>query len=361
MGKAPAGTVVVRNQGGRLRLVFSYLSRRYFLSLKLVDQPSSRAIAKRIAAQIEQDMALHQFDPTLRKYKKDDRPSTVHEMFERFLAHKGQYLAPTTLVKYRAISNYLIETRLGLKPIDAVTDEDCFKFKDWLSHRIKPPTLRDRLTIVKACWEWEGINPNPWREVLKATKSPSVPPPKPFTVEELEKILSVCRSDFPFYADFLEAWAILGCRPGELIGLQWEHIAKDCKTIWLGSQLTRRGERKAAKANKSEAIKIPARLVEILSTKKRGSPKSLVFTNGAGNQLSDTNFRSRVWKRILDKCELPYRKPYSLRATAITRFIESGMQPADVARITRNSVRVIYSHYLGSTTPEVSVPDITSD
>lgn len=359
MKKAKAGTVVIDVQKGRLRLRWSYQGRRKVLCLRLVDQPSSRAIAARVAAEIEQDMALDKFDPTLEKYRHDRKSETIQDLFERFLKYKTKLLAPTTLVKYRAIANtYLVETRLGLRPVNSLTVDECFKFRDWLATRIKPPTLRDRMTILKACWDWGSISPNPWKEVLKATKSPPLPPPRPFSNEELQLILKVCREDFPFYGDFLETWAILGCRPGEIIGLQWEHVSKDCKTIWLGSQLTRRGERKGAKAGKSEALRIPSRLTEILQSRKRGTPKSLVFTNGVGKQLSDTNFRNRVWTKILKKCEFPYRKPYSLRATAITRFIESGVSPVEVARITRNSTRVIYSHYLGSTTPEVSVPEI---
>lgn len=359
MPKAKAGTVVIKSQGGRLRLVWTYLTRRHTLCLRLVDQPSNRAIAARIAAQIQQDIALNQFDPTYERYRNDRRSETVLGLFERFIDYKKKTLAPTTLTKYRVIAKQsLVETKLGQKPLDSLTIEDCIKFRDRLSQRIKPNTLRDRLTIIKSCWDWAEVSPNPWREVVKATRVPSEPPPKPFTSEELKLLLETCRAEYPFYGDFLEFWATLGCRPGELLGLQWQHISDDFSTIWIGSQLTRRGERKAAKTGKSEALKIPHQLSEILKSRGRGSPTSLVFANGAGNRISDTNFRKRVWVKLLEKCELEYRKPYSLRATAITRFIEAGMPPAEVARITRNSVRVIYENYLGSTTPEVSVPEL---
>lgn len=67
--KAAKGTVVVQVFKERLRLCWSYLGKRYFLSIGLPNSKVNRIVAEQKARQIELDIVSGYFDPTLKKYK----------------------------------------------------------------------------------------------------------------------------------------------------------------------------------------------------------------------------------------------------------------------------------------------------
>ena len=66
--KAIKGTVSVTLDRGRLRLGWRYLGERYFF-IGLPDTATNRKVAQAKAFQLELDIKLGYFDPTLRAYK----------------------------------------------------------------------------------------------------------------------------------------------------------------------------------------------------------------------------------------------------------------------------------------------------
>lgn len=86
--KSPKGTVAVQAFKGRLRLCWSYQSKRYFLYLELPEGKTNRIVAEGKAKQIEGDMATGNFDRTLAKYK-PERPIsnsiTAVALFEKLV------------------------------------------------------------------------------------------------------------------------------------------------------------------------------------------------------------------------------------------------------------------------------------
>jgi len=141
-------------------LCWSYLGKRYFLYIGLPDGKVNRMVAQEKARKIEGDMATGNFDPTLKKYKSEAalRRSQISAvaLFERFTENKAKYLASPTLAKYAAITGYF---RLHFKDKSAgtIAAEEAEAFTLWLITKIKPITVKDRLALIKACWQW-GIN-----------------------------------------------------------------------------------------------------------------------------------------------------------------------------------------------------------
>ena len=86
--KASKGTVAIQVFKGRIRLVWSYLGKRYYLYLGLPDSHINQTVAKQKALQIEGDMATSNFDTTLKKYKPESQKkkeiTTVTKLFEIF-------------------------------------------------------------------------------------------------------------------------------------------------------------------------------------------------------------------------------------------------------------------------------------
>lgn len=155
--KASKGEVVVEIFKGRLRLRWSCLGKRYCLSIGLPDSKVNRLNAERKARQIEGDIATGNFDPTLKKYKpqvalKRNLISAL-SLFEKFIESRAKYLAKPTLAKYAAVTKYFREY---FKNTDAgeITPQEAEGFADWLVTKIEPITAKDRLSLIKACWQW---------------------------------------------------------------------------------------------------------------------------------------------------------------------------------------------------------------
>lgn len=211
--KASKGTVVVQVFKDRLRLCWSYLGKRYYLYIGLPDSKVNRMVAESKARVIEGDLATGNFDPTLKKYKSEVvlrlRQISTVALFERFTESKAKHLASPTLAKYTAIAGYFRQYFKDKQPC-AIAVEDAEAFTDWLVTQIEPITARDRLSLIKACWQW-GINKdliasNPWEKMTKRIKLAPKQMPKPFSREEIGAIIQGFRTDRYYhpYTDFVE-------------------------------------------------------------------------------------------------------------------------------------------------------------
>ena len=109
--KASKGTVVVQVFKDRLRLVWSYLGKRYYLYIGLPNSQINRTVAKQKALQIEGDMATDNFDPSLNKYKPEYQKKkdniSVTRLFQAFMSEKAKEVAAKTMEKYQATLRYL--------------------------------------------------------------------------------------------------------------------------------------------------------------------------------------------------------------------------------------------------------------
>lgn len=198
--------------------------------------------------------------------------------------------------------------------------------------------------------------------MLKRIKVPPKQAPKPFTRAEMTKIIETFRGDryYSFYTDYVEFLLLSGVRTGEAIGLRWGHISEDCSTMWIGESLTR-GVRRTTKTNKARVIKLSKRLQVLLQERRPQTYEAdtLVFPAKKGGSLDSHDFRNRAWISILEKAEIPYRKPYNTRHTMVSHPLESGMSPSTVAQLTGHDVQTLYQSYAGSVQSHPQLPDFS--
>lgn len=363
--KAPKGSVVVQAFKDRLRLRFTVQGQRYFLYLGLADSKINRIVAEGRARLIEGDIATGNFDPTLAKYRTDGqavRSLTVCELFSQFHEHKSKHLYRRSLDKYRALAKQL-EQFFRARLVKEIRETDAEDFKLWLERRLTPGTVRERLTLMKACWNWaikrNLAMANPWEGVK--TKVAPKQKPQPFTLSEVKKILTTFRADryYSHYADFVEFLFGTGCRIGEAIALQWSAVNQDCSVVWIGASWAR-GERKATKTNKARYISMPPKLQAMLMARRleKPDPAALVFPSPAGQAIDDHNFRNRAWKSVLDAAGVVYRKPYLTRSTLISHALDSGMGAAAVAELTGHRIETMFRDYAGNVQNRPKLPEL---
>jgi integrase len=73
-----------------------------------------------------------------------------------------------------------------------------------------------------------------------------------------------------------------------------------------------------------------------------------VFTTVNGCIIDADNFRSRMWAKVLEAVDVPYRKIHNTRHTMISYALEQGIAPTGVAylagHINTRMVLTTYGH-----------------
>lgn len=356
------GTVAVQSFKGVLRLVWTYQGKQHYLYCGLADTPLNRIVAEGRAKLIEGDLVTGNFDPTLAKYRpeRQNQISAV-SLFEKFMERRSRQISKRSLEKYKALLNKL--NYFGNKPAISVNEKNAEEFIQKLATEIAAITLRERIILLRACWNWgikqKFVLENPWIELK--IKVPPKQKPKPFTKEEILKIIDVFQQQNPHYVDFVQFLFGTGCRTGEAIALQWKHVSNDCSQVWIGESLSR-GIRKETKTGRDRTINLTPHLQQMLLSRRLVNFKSsdLIFTAPAGGAIDDHNFRNRAWKPVLDSLGIPYRKPYTTRHTLISHALERNMNPVSIAELTGHNVQTLYEHYAGVIN-KTKLPDIFSD
>ncbi|HEY9617695.1 MAG TPA: hypothetical protein V6C64_12675 [Microcoleaceae cyanobacterium] len=237
------GVVKIQVSNGRLRLYWNFQGKPHYFYLGLPDSQIARVKAQSIAAIIEGDLITGNFDPSLNKYKSDDRRADrmpTYQLLEQFTAQRP--LDELTLDKYKVLTTRL-QAFFKERWASTIDPTDAQQFTLKLLQSMQPVTVKDRLFILKACWAWgieHGIvRDNPWPHPIAGLKVPKKERPKPFTQEECRLILQGFRDNpkYSHYADYVEFMLLSGCRPAEAIGLRWRHINADCSVICIRETL----------------------------------------------------------------------------------------------------------------------------
>lgn len=360
--------VTVESLRGNLRLRWSYKGERYCLSLGLYDSPIARTVAEGKANIIEADLVTGNFDYTLKKYKQDevtdrqpDNGVPVVTLFNQFFQQRAKKFTGTTHERYQALSRKL-EAFFGEATAASVDEPTAEQFQASMKGLL-PATQLQYLGLVNACWIWGmkqgAVASNPWLEVIKI----QVPPkqrPRPFTAEEINAIVEGFRGNryYSYYTDFVTFLFGTGCRTGEAIGLQWQHLSDDCSKVWIGESVTR-GKRKSTKTNKAREFKLPSYLVTLLQARKLNrKPNDLVFPALKGGPIDGNNFRHRAWGAILKQSGVTYRKPYNTRHTFISHALAKGTNPITIAQMTGHDPETLFRHYAADIQGGLHCPDI---
>lgn len=350
------GLVKVENDDGRLRLRFSHSGKRYSMAVGLPDSKVNRLVAQKKASQIELDIAYGNFDSTLKRYKpprggKKASEAQVVEMFESFMhaQTKIKGLEKESLCRYDAVLKHL-EKFFKYKDAETVDEADARSFMEYLRANVSERSVKDYIILVQSCWVWaeETVSVNPWQGVLKQVKPAPQQKAKPFTVDEVQRILEGFRCDrhYKHYADFVTFLFGTGCCFGEAAALKWKHFANDFSTVWIGESVSR-GVRKTTKTGKDRTVILTGEIAKMLSARKTKDcqPEDLVFPAPQGEEINDRGFRRRAWKKVLEKLEIEYRKPYATRHTAISHALANGANPLAVAEQTGHDPQILFKHY----------------
>lgn len=148
-------------------------------------------------------------------------------------------------------------------------------------------------------------------------------------------------------------WTLTGLRPGEILGLKWADwrsqddellIRRSCSATGSGAYMretTKTGKGRpvtllpaasaALKAHRGRYLEERVKLRPVWERNWKEHPefRDLVFPSVAGTAIDHTNLNRQHFKPLLKRAGLPNMRPYDIRHTFATLWIESG-ESADV-------------------------------
>ncbi|MFN6537057.1 MAG: tyrosine recombinase XerC [Nostoc sp. EkiNYC01] len=353
------------NNNGSIQLKFSVSGKRYsFNPVPGGDYENKRdyKTAQMIATRIENDILAGNFDETLDSYRLT--PKAPKGQVGYLLDLWDLWVASLKLPERTLANHYRYVRRMIAKFNPKVTDVS------WISKwDLSPRTHRDRLGMVRACCNWGvakgylGTNPyygiKPRRNDAKEIK--------PFTNEEIRKILEGFDNICPHYGPFVRFLLATGVRTAEAIGLQWKHIDFTRNQIIIKESLpkdpTGNGYTRIRKDTKTGNIRYlnmsDGLRGLLLSLKKpEDTPDTLVFTAPKGGFIDADNFRERCWAKVLESQGIPYQKPYTTRHTMASHGIEQGIPLTGMAYLLGHTDTTMVMKTYGHIVNKPNLPEI---
>jgi integrase len=329
--------ITPRNNHGAIRLRFTYNAKRYNLSTggKYGD-PIDMAFAAAIAAKIQLDIKAGQFDATMQRYRTLENAPVVQRdrsllaLWDKWVDSLS--LEPETKADHYAMLRLMIERA---KP--------ALGKSEWFikaGEKLAPSTYNKRLGYLRRCLDWavtEGLaTVNPYQS-MKSRKA-QTEAVKPFTLDEITRILQGFRALHPTYAPFCAFMLATGCRTSEAIGLQWKRVDFERGEVTIADSTPkhRSGKGTHRKSTKTDSVTIldmDESLRRLLEALPRCGPDELVFKSPDGKHAIDRSNYRTAWVEVLEAQKVPYRKPYATRHTTASHAIDQGASLPDVAYI----------------------------
>jgi integrase len=162
---------------------------------------------------------------------------------------------------------------------------------------------------------------------IKSVPTKAIPP------EHWKKIYLEAMKN-PFTHARIEIGLMIGLRPGEVLGLKWDDIDYETKTLTIERQVQRGAtgklEFQSVKQGQIRTVPLTESQVNILLTHKRYQAlnkarwtidENLVFPNSIGGKLDEKKDRAD-FKKLLKAAGVPDYQLYQLRKTAFTNMAQ---------------------------------------
>jgi integrase len=384
------GTVSISKADGRIRLRWRYQGQRYSLNLFHYNK-ANISPAKRIALQMEDDMLNGNFDSTLNKYKNSDNGQSPLQLPIQKPAKETGTLKQA-IEGTKTIVQFFEEWTRLYRQRDCEVDKHYYALRNNIkrwgdfdennvltklnTETYSAKTYNERLTMLNAFSRWlikVKIWPyNPFEDVTRRkVKKVINTSRKPFTVDEIKKILNAIKNDtycpknsrftHSYYYPFIYFIFKTGVRNAEAVGLRVSNVNVTNKSITIKEVMARTMKgtnaaqrvRKETKNGKVRLLPLTADLYKVLKPLIEGKDEDgLVFISPKGLAIDDRMFHRRIFRPVLKALQIQYRVLYACRHTFNSRCIDAGMTPVMTAFLMGNNPETALRNY----THQLNIP-----
>jgi integrase len=248
--------------------------------------------------------------------------TTVAELYEDWIEHKGQHVRGSTLADYKTVYEKHLSEALASRMIMEVRPLELQRLIDGLSER--PRTANKALTVLKSMFRqaviWNHLEASPASELKRI---PERHTERPFlTTDEAGKLLAVMEG-----RDRLLVYTALvtGLRSGELAALTWQDIEGNLIRVKRSYRDGVFSPPKTAYGRRD--VIIPEDLCEQFEA-VRGRPHYLVFPDDPYGPIPRWKMIKQILRPALKRAEI--KKPirfHDLRHTCAAWLISQGESP----------------------------------
>lgn len=352
-------SVRVRKDTGALFFDFVYRDVRCRELTTLKDTPENRRNMEKVCRKIDAEILLGRFDyasyfpssPTLRKFQELDNARVTAEQQGRatsplFKDFANDWLEENT-VRWKRSYNEMVELtinkylnpRFGECEVSCITKGDILKFRSSLAKvsngkktglspdRINHIMTPLRMILNEAADRHDFITPCTGIKQLQVPRSDV----DPFTLEEVDRIISNVRLDF---RNYYTVRFFTGMRTSEIDGLKWEYVDMENRIIHIRETVVR-GQVDTTKTSYSlRTIEMSGLVLKALQRQHEvtGKLSEYVFCSRDGSPLQYSNVNNRVWYPLLRLLNIKRRTAYQTRHTTATFWLAAGENPEWIAR-----------------------------
>lgn len=274
---------------------------------------------------------------------------TLMSAWDQFVAERSISLSATSLTSdYRQARNWLSRC-----PHQNFETEGRL-ILTWVLQQQPVQSARRVAMYLKALYRWASQE-----DIAIIARNPIMTFRMPKAPQKDEEIVVIPRDEIGLVMVALEAkqtyrstnWATYAefmlqtaMRTGEVRALTWNDIKDDKILVHKNFTLTH-GLKNSTKTNKKRWVPLNAKCKEILDTLDQSEEYLFPWDRSSFQSY----FRKKMDRlRAADLITHLYR-PYDLRHTAISRWIEAGIPVAQVASWAGNTADVIWRHYANTT------------
>lgn len=251
---------------------------------------------------------------------------TVGYYAQIYLDIKSKHVKAPTIKRYKSVlKNYILPVFKDTS-VSSIKVTDLRVYLNKLEELYSGKSL-DLIMIVfngifqEAIYD-EEIDKNPFIHIrrVKIHSAPALPLSK----SEVQILLE---SATGWFKNFLAMAFFTGMRTGEMLGLRWSDIDWEQREILIQRTRGDGGVETTPKtANSLRIIPIFDELYQHLKNQYEltSEYESYIYLNSSKNPFRDSHrIRDYHWKKLLLKCEIPYRRLYDTRSTFATMMVSS--------------------------------------
>lgn len=283
-------------------------------------------------------------------------PATLAELWDAFVAERSIALCPTSLTSdYRQVGKWL--TRCPIQDIDQAR-----QIMAWVLGQKPVLSARRVAMYLKTMYRWASQE-----DIAIITRNPLGSFKMPKAPQRDTEIIVIPRSEVGLVLAALEAkrshtdvnWALYAefmlqtaMRTGEVRALCWSDI-RDGKVLVHRNYTLTHGLKDSTKTNKRRWVPLNSKCQAILEQLPRSGDHIFPWERLAFQSY----FRKKLKPLHQTGLISHHYRPYDLRHTAISRWIEAGIPVPQVAQWAGNTSEIIFKHYC-NTTCDYDIPEL---
>lgn len=283
-------------------------------------------------------------------------PHTLQTAWAEFRLERSATLCPTSLIAdYRQVDKWI--KRCPINELDQGR-----QVLSWVLTQEPVKSSRRVAMYVKALYRWASSE-----DIAYLPKNPVASFRMPKAPQTDEEVVVIPRSEVALLLTALEArqtkrgaqWSTYSefmlqtaMRTGEVRAAKWTDL-KDGKLLVHCNYTLTHGLKLSTKTNKKRTVPLNAKCIELLETIKQDNEYIFPYNRYAFQSF----FYDRAKELHAAGLTTHRYRPYDLRHTAISRWIEAGIPVAQVAKWAGNTAEVIWKHYC-NTTQEYEMPTL---